>query len=223
MNNKPVMTYEDSVHLYGRIFMWTSGILLLAFPAAICLWFDAWPPLNGVFKGLLSVAPVFWTVGIIEDFTFIPMLGAGGTYVGFVTGNLTNLKAPCALNAMELAGVKPGSQEGEAVATLAIAVSAIVTTLIIILGVILIAPLTPILDSEVLQPAFDNILPALFGGLAVVFVAKNIKIAVVPLAVMLAIFICIPAASGAVSLLIPVGVAVAIGAARWMYKRGMLD
>ncbi|MFR4009250.1 MAG: hypothetical protein ACLT0Y_08275 [Christensenellales bacterium] len=59
------------------------------------------------------MAPIFWTVGTIEVFTYAPMLGAGGSYLGFVTGNLTNLKVPCALNAMRSAGVEPGSEEGE--------------------------------------------------------------------------------------------------------------
>ena len=53
----------------------------------------------------MGVAPIFWTVGTIEVITYVPMLGVGGSYLGFVTGNLSNLKVPCALNAMQSAGV----------------------------------------------------------------------------------------------------------------------
>lgn len=215
-------SYEDSVHFSGRIWILTAAALMIMFPCAVCLYFNAWPPLTGVLKGALGVVPIFWTVGAIEVITYTPMLGAAGTYLSFVTGNLTNLKVPCALNAMDNAKVKPGSEEGEVISTIAIAVSSIVTTVIIILGVILIVPLTPILNSPVLAPAFDNILPALFGGLAVVYVSRNWKIAIVPLVIMVVLFICLPSLAGSVGIFVPVGAAIAILVARILYKKGKI-
>ena len=151
------------------------------------------------------------------------MLGAGSSYLSFVTGNITNLKAPCAISCMDDAGVKAGTEEGEIISTIATAVSSIVTTAIIILGVILIIPLTDILSSKILQPAFANILPALFGGLGVVYISKNWKIAIVPVTLMLVLFITIPALNaGMVGIMVPVGAIVAIGASRIMYKKGWL-
>ena len=214
--------YEDGVHRAGRIWMWSAAVLLILFPCLICLYFNAWPPISSVFQGLLSVAPIFWTVGLIETFTYIPMMGAGGSYLGFVTGNLANLKVPCALGAMERAGVRAGTEEGELISTISIAVSSLVTTVVILLGVVLIVPLTPILESPALQPAFDNILPAWFGALGVVFISKNWKIAAAPLVVMVALFICVPSLTGMVGLLVPVGAAIAIGAARILYKNGKI-
>ena len=161
-------------------------------------------------------------MGVIEVITYTPMLGTGGTYLAFVTGNLTSIKAPSALNAMENADVKPGTEEGEVISTIAIATSSIVTTLVIMLGVIGLSALAPVLDSPVLAPAFDNILPALFGGLAVVYVSKNWKIAITPLIFMVVLFLLVPSLAGSVGILVPVGVLVALGAARWMYKKGWL-
>ena len=114
------------------------------------------------------------------------------------------------------------TEEGEIVSTVAIAVSSIVTTLIIVLGVVLITPLTPILNSPVLAPAFDQILPALFGGLGVVYIARNWKIAIAPVTLMLVLFIAIPNLGSLVGILVPVGVLVALGAARILYKKGLL-
>ena len=160
---------------------------------------------------------------MIETITYIPMLGAGGSYLSFVTGNISNLKLPCALNAMEQAGVKAGSDEGEVVSTIAIAVSSIVTTLIIILGVILIVPLSPILNAPVLEPAFAQILPALFGGLGVVFVSRNWKIAIAPVSLMLVLFIAVPALNaGTVGIMVPVSVLFTLGVSRILYKKGWL-
>ena len=171
---------------------------------------------------MLSTAPMYWAVGVIETFTYVPMLGAGGSYLAFVTGNITNLKAPAALNALELVGADVKTEEGEVVSTIAIAVSSIVTTLIIVLGVVLITPLTPLLNSPVLAPAFDQILPALFGGLGVVYIARNWKIAVAPVLLMLILFISIPGLGSYVGILVPVGVLVALGVSRILYKKGLL-
>ncbi|KAB3530691.1 hypothetical protein [Alkaliphilus serpentinus] len=214
--------YEDSVHVYGRLWMFFALLMMLMIPASICLYYDAWPTFSSVFKGLMGVAPIFWTVAVIEVVTFTPMLGSGGAYLGFVTGNLTNLKVPCALYAMENAKVKQGSLEGEIISTIAIAVSSIVTTLIIALGILMLAPLTPVLQSDLLKPAFDNILPALFGGLAVVYVGKNWKIALTPLLFMITLFIMIPSLASSVSVLVSIGVVIAIGTARILYKKGKL-
>ena len=143
-------------------------------------------------------------------------------YLAFVTGNLTNLKVPAALTAMENAKVKPGSEEGEVISTIAVATSSIVTTVIIALGVALLVPLTPILNNPAVKPAFDNILPSLFGGLAVVYVSKNWKISVAPLVFMVVLFLLVPSLAGSVGVLVPVGALIAIGSARILYKKGML-
>ena len=223
MSNKKNLTYLESVHRDGRVWGIVLCALLLAFPLVVGLIFNAVPEWSALAKGLFATLPMYWAVGIIEIFTYVPMLGAGGTYLSFVTGNISNLKLPCAVDAMERADVKPSSEEGEIISTIAIAVSSIVTTIIIIVGVILIAPLTPILNSPVLKPAFDMILPALFGGLAVVFISKNAKLSIAPIILMLVLFICVPALNaGTVGIMVPVGVLFTVGVARFMYKKGML-
>ena len=213
----------DKVHRWGTVWNLSVMGILLAFPVAVGILFQAAPDLQGLLMGLVATAPMYWAVGVIETFTYIPMLGAGGSYLSFVTGNISNLKLPCALNALEQAEVKAGSDEGEVVSTIAIAVSSIVTTLIIILGVILIVPLSPVLESPVLEPAFAQILPALFGGLGVVFVSRNWKIAIAPVSLMLVLFIAVPALNaGTVGIMVPVSVLFTLGISRILYKKGWL-
>ena len=216
-------TYMESVHASGRIWGIIVAIVLFAFPLSLSLIYNALPNTSVLLKGILATAPMYWAVGIVEIFTYVPMLGAGGTYLSFVTGIISNLKLPCAIDAMERAEVKASSEEGEVISTIAIAVSSIVTTVIIILGVILIVPLTPILESPILEPAFDMILPALFGGLAVVFISKNAKLSIAPIILMLILFIFVPALNaGTVGIMVPVGVLFTVGVARFMYKKGWL-
>ena len=214
--------FRDYEHFVGRWWMLTGFALLLAVPAAICVVYDAWPPLTWVLEGLLGVAPIYWTVGTIEVLTSVPMLGTGGSYLGFFTGNLTSLKVPCALNAMESAGVEPGSEEGEVISTIAIGVSSLVTTAVIAVGVLALSAIRGFIESPVLQPAFDNILPALFGPLAVVYVSKNWRVAMAPLVFMVALFVCVPSLASSVGVLVPVGAIIAIAAARILYKKGLV-
>ena len=154
--------------------------------------------------------------------TYVPMLGTGGSYLGFLTGNLTSLKVPCALNAMQASGVEAGTEEGELISTIAIGVSSLVTTAVIAIGVLLLSSIRGFIESPALQPAFDNILPALFGPLAVVYVSKNWKVAMAPLIFMIVLFICVPALADSVGILVPVGAIIAIVAARILYKKGLV-
>lgn len=216
--------YMNSVHRDGTVWNLIVMVILLAFPVVVGLIFQAVPDWEGVGRGLLATAPMYWAVGVIEVITFIPMLGAGGSYLSFVTGNISNLKLPCALNALENAGVKAQSEEGELVSTIAIAVSSIVTTVIIIIGVILIIPLSNLLEgNEAIQPAFDQLLPALFGALGVVFISKNWKIAVAPITLMLVCFIAFNfIGTGEVGIMVPVGVIFTLVVSRILYKKGKL-
>ena len=220
---KQQRNYIDSVHYYGRLWGLAAAFIILLFPVVVAILFRALPDPMGILQGLLGVAPLFWTVGVIEVLTYVPMLGAGGSYLSFVTGNLTNLKVPCALNAMDKAGVSPTSEEGEIISTIAVAVSSIVTTLVIALGVLLIVPLTPVLESPALTPAFDNVLPALFGALGVVYISKNWKIAVAPICLMLLLFFFVPYLNaGLVGIMVPVGVLFSLATSRVMYNKGLL-
>ena len=214
--------YFSSMHIYGRIWMLVALLLFIAVPSFVSIYYNSWPVLAELGMGLIGVAPTFWLVSSIEVFTYVPMLGAGGSYLGFVTGNLTNLKVPCAINAMTAVKAEAGTEEGEIVSTIAIAVSSIVTALIITAGVFMLFWVRPVLESPVLDPAFANILPALFGALGVVMISRGWKIAVAPIIFMLALFIFIPSLASAVGILVPAGVVIAIISARLLYKKGWL-
>ena len=220
---KKNLSYIDSVHRAGRI--WNIGvmILLMMFPITVAMIFGAAPDWGALVVGLIATAPMYWAVGVVETITFVPRLGAGGSYLSFVTGNISNLKLPCAINALEQNEVSASSEEGEIISTIAIATSSIVTTIIIIVGVICIVPLSPILEAPVLEPAFAQMLPALFGGLGVAFVSKNWKIAIAPVVLMLILFIFVPALNaGTVGIMVPVSVLFTIGVSRILYKKGVL-
>lgn len=212
--------YINKMHKYGRIWALVTCGIILAFPFALAIIYGEWPDFGTFLKALGSVAITFWPVGIIEVITYTPMLGVGGTYLGFVTGNLSSLKVPCALDCMEKANVKADSDEGEVISTISIATSSIMTILIILVGVILLTPLQSVLESPVLAPAFDNVLPALFGGLGVVYMSRYFKIAVLPMSLMILLFVFVPYLnSGMVGIMIPVSMVITLVYSRILYNK----
>lgn len=209
--------YYDSVHVWGRI--WSVGALLVLFslPVAISAYYKAWPDAQLVLEALLRLIPLYWLSSIIEVITFTPMLGAGGAYLSFVTGNITNLKLPCALSAMEQSGVKANSEEGEVISTIAVASSAITTTIIIAVGVLLFNPFLPALrESEALKPAFSYVSSALFGALGASYLKKHWKISIFPVVVGIVVLFFVP--SFGVSTLLFVTIVAAVGGALVMSK-----
>ncbi len=177
-------SYIDKTHTQGKIWSVIALIVLFAVPVLICLHNGAWPSFGDVFnKNIISVLAIYWISAIVEVITYTPMLGAGGTYLSFVTGNITNLKLPCGLNAMNAAKVKANSEEGEVISTISIGVSAIVTTIIIAGGVLIFGNTVEQLmaPGSAFAPAFNNVTTALFGALFASYLGKFWKITVFPL------------------------------------------
>ena len=218
---KKERSYIDSVHHAGRIWNLSMVVILLLFPVSVSLLFHAPVDWHGFVLGMLSTAPMYWAVGVIETFTYVPMLGAGGSYLAFVTGNITNLKAPAALNALELFEADVKTAEGEVVSTIAIATSAITTTLILAVGVLLFSPVLPLIkESKLLAPAFQQVLPALFGALGAGYFMKHWRISILPIVVMVIVLVFsggIPAGT-----LVPIGVVVSLLGAFGMFKLGWI-
>lgn len=205
--------FNNSLHRLGKILLLISMILLLSVPFVIGALNNVMPGLGGFLSGMAKVGIIYIPVAIVEFLVYTPMLGVGGSYISFLTGNVTNMKIPCAMNARDMAGTTVGTPENEIISTISTATSAIVTTLVIVVGVLLIVPLQPVLQSETLLPAFNNVVPALFGALGLKYFAKSPKIAVIPLLLMSLLCIFVPAAISQTSLLmIPAGgLALAIG------------
>lgn len=220
--NANMSPYTAKTHKVGVAWFLFVYACIFAFPVIACIYFDAWPEWKSFLTACLGVVPLYWAVGIIENFTYMPMLGAGSTYLGFVTGNISNLKVPVAINAMESAEVKQGSEEGDVISTIAIAVSSLVTLLIIILFVVLMVPLSPIFSNPKLDPAFSNVVPALFGGLMIAFLAKNPKVSIPVILLGALLFIFVPALSSIYPVVLPVLAVIAIIYSRILYKKGKI-
>lgn len=214
--------FNNGLHKLGRLMTISVILVLVAVPFVMGAIYGASPDGNGFLAGFAKVAIVYFPVAIVEFLIYSPMLGTGGSYLAFITGNVTNMKIPCAMNARDIAGTEVGTPENEIISTLSIATSAIVTTLVIVVGVILLVPLQPVLQNEILLPAFNNVVPALFGALGLKYFSKSLQIAVVPVVLMSLLCIFVPSLISQTStLMIPCG-ALALLIGFILFKKGKL-
>ncbi len=211
--------YLKNTHRLGRAVSLLTLVLLLGAPFLIGSLLGTLPDLGAAARGFLSVGLVWTVSSVVEYLVYTPMLGAGGSYLAFITGNLINMKIPCAMNARELVDAKTGTAENEVISTLSIATSSLVTILVLGLGVLLMIPLRPVLESPALQPAFANVVPALFGAMAYKYFRKDIRLALVPLCCMSLLFMFVPSLTSSTSFMIIPSGALAIGLSWWRWRK----
>lgn len=187
---KVTMDYNLKSHIIGKIWMALAMLIFFAVPTTICLYFDVKPDMSVM--GTIAVIVPFlinFLSGVFEPIIYSPMLGINSAYLAFITGNLSNLKIPCVVKAQEICGTKLGTEENEVVSTLSVATSTLVTTVIIAVFVLILAVSnveTAIKNTPWITPAFTCVVYALFGSLGGKYVVKNIKLAVFPLAIIVA-------------------------------------
>lgn len=214
--------FNSKLHRLGRITLVLSVIFLIALPFVVGAMFGVTPDFKAFLSGFAKVGVIYIPVAIVEFLVYTPMLGVGGSYLSFITGNVTNMKIPCVMNSKEIAGTTDGTPEHEIISTISVATSAIVTTLVIAVGVVLMVPLQPVLQNPVLLPAFNNVVPALFGALGLKYFMKSPQIAVLPLVLMTSLYILVPSLISQTSLMLLPSGALALGLGFFLFKKGKL-
>jgi len=211
--------YDKKVHLIGRVTL-VVGLLLTFLPPVI-LWqvYNIVPPVKNLINGIISISAVMLPVSIVEVLTFAPILGASAMYMSYLTGNISNMKIPSAAISMEAVEVKPSTKEGDIISTIAIAGSVIASEIIIIIGVVLVVPITAKLNNPIVQPAFQQVLPALFGSIGAYYILKEWKLAISPLLTAI-LLTMIPGLPTAVT--IPICVVASVFGAKYLYKRNLI-
>ncbi|MCK4552352.1 MAG: hypothetical protein KAU02_05480, partial [Tenericutes bacterium] len=185
-------TYRELMHKYGRIFTVMGIFVMFLAPSMIWIVTGVGPNLAQLGAGVVALSVIYLPGGLIEMMTYSPLLGTSATYLAFVTGNLINLKVPCVMNATEICGTKINTPENEVISALAVAFSSITTVITLSLGVIMLIPLIPLLESPVLAPAFTWVISALFGALGYKYFKGNWKLVVAPLLVVIILSIAMP-------------------------------
>ena len=108
--------FNNSLHRIGRVTMVLMVGLLLMVPITFGMLNDLSPDWSGFVNGIIKVAIIYYPTSVVEFLIYTPMLGVGGSYLSFITGNVTNMRIPCAMNAASIAKTQPGTAEHEIIA-----------------------------------------------------------------------------------------------------------
>lgn len=229
--------FQTWAHKWGRIGTLIALLYMIALPFVVLAFYDCMPSFGEVINlGTISILMIYIPVGISEAISYTPILGSSA-YLTFITGNIMNLKLPVAVNAMKLANKEPNTPEGEAISSVAVAVSSIMTVVILALAALLSTWISPIFELPSVKTASNYLIPALFGSLTLGLfgntntgkkVVKNGVMGVLPVIVIVTIIALLARISSGASLFGMIGflilfmLPIAIISSRIMWKMGII-
>lgn len=182
--------YTPQIHKIGKI----TGYLgvLLAFTPVILLAivYGIVPKPAALLTAFISGASAFGVLWFVEPISYFPVVGPAGTYMAFLSGNISNMRIPCASMAQVAAEVEPGTEKGSVIATLGMAVSIIINVSVLTIGAILGTSVLAMLPDSI-KAALNYLLPALFGALLVQFGMKMIKHSILMVVIAFALYFAI--------------------------------
>ena len=236
-NSVTMDPFQAWSHKVGRIGTVIALLYMLSIPFVVLTVYDAMPSFGDVINvSTISILLIYIPVGISEAISYTPILGSS-SYLTFLTGNIMNLKLPCAINAIKLTETEQNTPEGDAVASVAVAVSSIMTVIILALAALLSSQIGFIFEIPQIKTASNYIIPALFGSLSLGLVAsqssgskvvKNGMKGVIPVLIivtLLSLFVRITSGGslfGAIGFLIIAMLPVAIITSRILWKKGVI-
>lgn len=238
-DNKVVITdsFQAWAHKWGRIGTLIALIYMIGLPFVVLSAYGCMPSLGEVINiGTISILMIYIPVGISEAISYTPILGAS-SYLTFITGNIMNLKLPVAVNAMKITKKEPNTPEGEAISSVAVAVSSIMTVIILALAALLSTWISPVFELPSVKTASNYLIPALFGSLTLGLfgstntgkkVVKNGVMGVLPVIILVTVIALLVRISsggslfGAIGFLILFMLPIAIISSRIMWKKGII-
>ncbi|HBG4155195.1 TPA: hypothetical protein KQD31_000253 [Clostridioides difficile] len=207
---------------YGRLTL-SLGIIAALVPGIILSFgFGIMPPISALLASTMAIVSMSAPNYIIEPVSYSPILGIPGTYMSFLSGNISNMRLPCSIAAQKAAEVESGTEEGSIISTIGIAVSILVNISILTIGVILGGSVLSKIPAEVVEK-LNLILPALFGSVFGQVFLQDKKLGLV--AIVISILTIILSKQGIIpqSLVVLICVFGTILIARAMYKDKLSD
>lgn len=213
--------YDSRIYRFGRISTILFLLILICVPLSMSLIWGVEVDILTTAKAFITPFAMFLVVGTVEVFTLAPILGPGGTFLSFNNGNTTNMTMPATVNSLKVSGYTAGTREAEIVSLIGASTSVIVSKTIIFIGMLSISVILPILQTPVLQPAFENFMPALLGALAIPMFKKDWKTAAVPAAIVAIVTIILGYSTieGIEPLIMPLFLAIAVWWKYVQYKK----
>lgn len=235
--NSNLDSFQAWCHRWGRVGTVIALAYMIALPFIVLGAYGCLPTIGQVFNlATLGILLIYIPVGFSEAITYTPILGSA-SYLTFITGNIMNLKVPCAVNAMNLTKKEPNTPEGEAIASVAVAVCSIMTVLMLALAALFSTWISPVFELPAVKTASNYLIPALFGSMTLGLfgttssgkkVVKNGVMGMIPVLLIVSVLALVVRITsggslfGAVGFLIIFMLPVAILSSRIMWKKGFI-
>ena len=212
--------YMPKANRIGKITGFLGVVLSFCPAIVLAVVYGILPRPAALLTAFISGASAFGVLWFVEPISYFPVVGTTGTYMSFLSGNISNMRIPCASMAQAAADVEPGTQKGSIIATIGIAVSVVINVSVLTIGALLGASVLEMLPDGV-RSALNYLLPALYGALLVQFGMKANRQAIVMILIAFALYMCIglglfnfiPGASNWLGTLSCVFISIAIGVA----------
>ena len=145
--------FNKWTHRFGILSSLVLFVGMTAFPVVASAVYGLWPDFRALWPGFIAVILFMAPYWPAETIGYMPVMGPGALYMSYITGNVTNLRMPATVGTINSLGIKPNTDACHTMAIIACGASVITTVAIVAIGVVVAAPLSPVLNSPTLQPA----------------------------------------------------------------------
>lgn len=221
MSQEVSRNYHRWIHRFGIVSSLILFAGMTAFPIIASLVYGVWPDFKQLWPAFIAVILFMAPYWPAETIGYMSIMGPGALYMSYITGNVTNLRMPVTVGTINALGIEPNTDECHTMAIIACGASCITSVVIVAIGMLIATPLQPVLSAPAIQPAFNFVVPALFGGLVAQTILKGTKqfvLYLVPLAICLFFCYCTKV-SGAYYMLIAIFVSAILHVADYKHSK----
>lgn len=103
--------YMPQMHKIGKLTGLLGAVLSFLPALVLAVVYGLLPKPAALATAFISAASAFGFLWIVEPISYFTVLGPVGTYMAFLSGNISNMRVPCAGMAQVAADVEPGTEK----------------------------------------------------------------------------------------------------------------
>ena len=156
--------FMPAVHRIGRFTMIVAFILAFL-PVLYYVFIKGYTlPLSAYINTMVVISSISIGSWLTEPLTYWPVLGSAGTYIAYLSGNVTGMRFPVAMNVQSAMKADINTPKGQVITIVGI-VGSVITNLVILLGIVLFGNWLIGILPDVVVKAFSYVTMGMFGSL----------------------------------------------------------
>ena len=174
MNEQTALNkFNSSIKTLGYVFV-TIALLCNFVPAVYAsITTGVFPAIGDLLTLWVAAASAFGVGYFVQPISFFPMANMAGSFMGWIVGNVGEIRIPAATMAQNVTNAEQGTPKAQVISTVGIGGSIIVSVCMITLFTLIGASIMPLMPKVVLK-AFGFVLPCVLGAVYASLASKNI-------------------------------------------------